>query len=545
MKSFRIPKLHPLVALASVVGLAAAQMGASCDPEITVGPVVVESVDIVVGTSMPSSVQLDVGGALQLTLTVRDESGRRLDDSEFTAQFSTSNSSVATVSASGSAATVTAHAAGSASITATVAGIPDVLTVEVRPAEDTKVASIVITPNNGVLIVGTPQQFSASLRNAAGVVLAPRPVQWRVTDASVASVSADGLVTPLAPGITGVVASLDGVEESVAMPVRNRVARIEVDPASVKLEVGGTEELDLTFFDAQGVQMSSPDHTRSSSDNSVATIGSSGTVTAVAIGTATITFRADDVVAEVPVTVVGPVTGVSIDPAGATLKVGETQLFTADVQGGADPVVQWSTSDASVATVGDGLVTAMGSGSAEITATVGTFTAKATVTVEAGEPVTLVLNGAFRTIKRLVDGETETFMNTAVAGDHEENGDRSLQAFVTFDLTGAAGGALQGATLRVRSGAEEGNVAGLGTLHVELASGYALNEGALASNAVPVASGDSFDATVDVTALVRPAVEAGASSVILRLRWSALENGNGEIDYLEFTPQPLTLQIVR
>lgn len=88
-----------------------------------------------------------------------------------------------------------------------------------------------------------------------------------------------------------------------------------------------------------------------------------------------------------------PVTGVSVDPTTATLTVGQTQALTATVTpaDATDKVVSYSSSAESVATVSSaGVITAMGAGTATITATThdGSFTASCTVTVEAAVAVT-------------------------------------------------------------------------------------------------------------------------------------------------------------
>lgn len=70
------------------------------------------------------------------------------------------------------------------------------------------------------------------------------------------------------------------------------------------------------------------------------------------------------------------VTGVKVTPANLTLVIGETSKLDATVEpaDATDKTVTRSTSDASVATVADGLVTAIAEGTATISATAGDFT---------------------------------------------------------------------------------------------------------------------------------------------------------------------------
>ena len=129
----------------------------------------------------------------------------------------------------------------------------------------------------------------------------------------------------------------------------------------------------------------------STSKSSVVTV-KNGVVTAVGVGTATITAKAGDKTATCTVTVVIPATSIVLDNTTATLLVDETLTLEATVNPDdtTDKVV-WSTSDASVATVEDGVVTAVAVGTAIITAKAGNKTATCTVTVDVPEGIEEVL----------------------------------------------------------------------------------------------------------------------------------------------------------
>ena len=77
-----------------------------------------------------------------------------------------------------------------------------------------------------------------------------------------------------------------------------------------------------------------------------------------------------------------PLSGVTLDQATLSVPAGETATLVATNQPkGAAGTVAWSTSDATIATVKDGVVTGVKKGTANIVATVGTFTATCAVTV--------------------------------------------------------------------------------------------------------------------------------------------------------------------
>ncbi|WNX84407.1 leucine-rich repeat protein [Agathobaculum sp. NTUH-O15-33] len=129
-----------------------------------------------------------------------------------------------------------------------------------------------------------------------------------------------------------------------------------------------------------------------SSDTNIATVDKNGSVTAVAVGTATITAtsRQGRKTAACTVTVLTPVTGVTLHPSELLLytnKEPKTAALTATVEpaDASNKAVSWKSSDTNIATVdGSGNVTAVSSGTATITATTedGSYEAACTVTVE-------------------------------------------------------------------------------------------------------------------------------------------------------------------
>lgn len=119
-----------------------------------------------------------------------------------------------------------------------------------------------------------------------------------------------------------------------------------------------------------------------SSDNSVASVDQKGTVTAVAVGEATITASAGGFSASCSVSVSVPVTSISLDPNLLLLTKGSVAVLTATVSpdDATDKTVQWSSTNPSVATVDqDGRVTAVDAGDAVITASAGGFSASCSV----------------------------------------------------------------------------------------------------------------------------------------------------------------------
>lgn len=180
-------------------------------------------------------------------------------------------------------------------------------------------------------------------------------------------------------GIIEIPYTVQNADINVIQPVNS----ISLNKETTELWVNETEKLTVTY-DPQDATTQSV--TWSSSDNSVATVTPDGTITAVGKGTATITAKTSNAKEDkCEVIVKQPVTGISLNKNTLELEKGETETLTATVLPGnadGDKTVTWSSSAESVATVENGVVTAVGKGSATITAkTANGIEAKCSVTV--------------------------------------------------------------------------------------------------------------------------------------------------------------------
>ena len=177
------------------------------------------------------------------------------------------------------------------------------------------------------------------------------------------------------------------------------VTSVSLDKDTMNLTEGSTATLTATV---EPDNASNRSVTWSSDNESVATVNATGEVTAIGAGTATITVTTADggktATCEVTVTAATvPVTSVELNKTETTLTVGERETLTATVEpnNATDQNVTWSTSNPSVATVENGVVRAVGRGTAVITVTTadGDFTADCTVTVRSGVTVALPASG--------------------------------------------------------------------------------------------------------------------------------------------------------
>ncbi|MBR1822121.1 MAG: leucine-rich repeat protein, partial [Clostridia bacterium] len=197
-------------------------------------------------------------------------------------------------------------------------------------------------------------------------------VTWTSSDPSVVDVN-DGLVTALAPGVATVTATVGSATASVEVRTFARATGFEL-PDEVWLAARDTVTLAVTDIVPAGAELSL---TWASSDSSIATVDESGLVSGRKPGDATVTAVTEyGVTRQCAVHVCYPVTAIALDPASATLSVGETLALTANVtartQSLVNHLVTFTSSDDTVATVDQsGLITAVDAGRATISVTSG------------------------------------------------------------------------------------------------------------------------------------------------------------------------------
>src|SRR5207244_1707849 len=194
----------------------------------------------------------------------------------------------------------------------------DTATITVVPAA---VASVKVTPAVVSLLVGAAVQLTANTTDSAGNLLSGRSISWSSSVAAVASVNGSGLVTSVAQGSATITATSEGQNATAAITVMIvPVASVAVAPATASLQVGQTVQLTATPKDSAGSALTGRPVTWTTSNGSVATVNTSGRVTAVAAGTATITATSEGKDGSAAVTVkLVPVASVGESPAPATV----------------------------------------------------------------------------------------------------------------------------------------------------------------------------------------------------------------------------------
>ena len=332
----------------------------------------------VTGVSLDkTSLSMVAGETQKLTATVLPSNA-----TDKSVIWSSSNTSVATVSSSG---VVSAKAGGNSVITVTTNDGGETATCSVTV--NVPVSSVTLSNTSLTMSEGDTRTLTATVSPSNAT---DKSVTWASDNVSVATVTSSGVVVAKSVGTAIItVTTNDGAKKaSCAVTVKPRVTGVTLDNSSISLAVGTTQTLTATVQPSDAVDKSV---TWSSSNTSVATVSSYGTVTAKAVGTAVITVRTNDggktATCSVKVTPVS-VTGVSLNKTSLSLFVNdsETLIATVSPSNATNKSVTWSSSNYSVANVNSaGQVSAVAAGSAVITVTTsdGAYKATCSVTVKA------------------------------------------------------------------------------------------------------------------------------------------------------------------
>lgn len=377
----------------------------SCAPEVIVSPP--EPGTVTVSVAATSILQ---GATTQATANATDSRGRVLTNEPRT--WSSSNATVASVSATG---LVTALTAGNTEIRATVLGRTSGAALTVLP----RVVRVAVTPASDTATYADTVRFTGSAFTSGNVAMPTAPITYSIAAAgsSLAAVSTTGLVTPVLQFDTvtrfvTVVATSDTASGTAVLRLQKLpIDTVVVTPASASRVAGQTQQFAAQPRRANGTNLTDRVVAWSSSNTSIATVNSTGLVTAVAAGTATISATSEGRVTAATITVTNvPVQTVEIvlpqttTPLTAlSLGNGRSQQMNAILKDASGTVltgrtVTWSSSATSVATVSaSGNVSAVAaSGSSTITATSEGQSASFTLTI--GNPVSSVTIPASATL---------------------------------------------------------------------------------------------------------------------------------------------------
>ena len=246
-----------------------------------------------------SSTNLSMNVGTSKTLTVTYNPSNTTDGKTVT--WKSSNTSVATV-LNGK---ITAVAPGTATITAICGSKTATCTVTVKQP----LSSIMLSSTTLSVNVGASQTLTVTYNPSN--TTDSKTVIWKSSNTSVATVS-NGKITAVAPGTATITVTCGSKTATCKVTVEKITTEIAISTKKLSMDVGGKNT--LSVLDDTGATVNNKDVVWKSSNNSIATVSSSGVVTAVSDGTVTIYATTAD----------GKVT----TSCEVTVKVAETEIIT-------------------------------------------------------------------------------------------------------------------------------------------------------------------------------------------------------------------------
>ena len=340
------------IAVGKATVTAATGNGLNASVEITVLPKVPTGVTISAPFTCPA-----VGSCMMLAANVTPA------DASPEVAWSSSDESVLSVSAEGLARAVSV---GTATITATTVN-------NLKTTMDIHV----FAKNPGDVSIDMPgSRRSIMISTSIGLTAAVSPsdscqtVTWSSSDEKIISVRSDGIINGVSAGMAKITAKacngLTAVIEITVVPIDVFAVTVTAPSQSISL---GTS---MTLTETQSPAGADWPVTWSSSNSNILSVNSSGVVTAVSAGKATITAKTGNGAKgsiEITVLDLAP-TGISISAPGAELEAGLTLTLSASLTPkNANLPITWASSDPGVLTVdAGGIVRGIREGTATVSA---------------------------------------------------------------------------------------------------------------------------------------------------------------------------------
>lgn len=248
-------------------------------------------------------------------------------------------------------------------------------------------------------------------------------VTWKTSDATVASISAAGLLTAVKQGSVTVTATVGAVTGSASITVGQPVLKSLTVTGSSSVALGATEQLAAQgLYSDQSTQTLTSQVSWQTSDNTVATIAASGLLSTAKVGSVTVTATMGSVSGNMAVTVSVPaIATIRITPSSFSVAAGQTKQLSASAvysDGSVQDVTAqaaWGSSATSVMRVtAAGLATGVSQGSATLSATVGSITGTANGSVSAAVLNSITVTPSSASVAM---GQTQAFTANGIFSD--------------------------------------------------------------------------------------------------------------------------------
>jgi|GEM_PF-3405831 len=319
---------------------------------------------------------------------------------------------------------------------------------------------------NIITVNGFPLEFNSDWRGEDpgrntffGVLEVPVPIEYLKTNNVITSTLLNqNTYTNVSIQVWDM--SVDPGRSDGTTPVETvSVTGVNVSPTSGAVDKGATTSLTASTVPANATNQFM---TWTSSQPEIATVDANGLVTGVNLGTTTITIKTTDGNFEATAQItVNPaalidVTGISVSPTSRTIFVGQSIQSVATIlpEDSSNKKVNWLSNNSAIASVdSSGLITAISTGVAIITATTddGEFKATTTITVTAAGNSLIIQAEDYTSTGGAFDG-FQTFVANGITGTNfnqtgdwaeysiniAEGGDYQVDYFLGTSVNGAA-----------------------------------------------------------------------------------------------------------
>lgn len=364
---------------------------------------------------------------------------------------------------------------------------------------DLLVSGISLNQNAATLAEGNSLQLTATVSPANA---SNKTLTWESANPEIASVDANGKVTAIKQGSTIItVKSTDGsnITAQCELTVVKLVDGISINITTATLTEGQSLQLEAAVTPELATNKTIE---WSSSNESVATVSSTGKVTAIAKGSAVITAKSTDgsnISAFCNVNVIKLVSGIVLSETEMTLNEGQSATLTASITPDLanNKTLAWASSNPAVATVNqDGKVTAVSKGTAIISAK---STDGSDISASCTVNVVKLVSGIVLSETEITLNEGATSQLSAIVSSEANNKTllwaSSNEAVATVSQDGLVTAFMKGSAVITAKATDGSNVSASCTVNVvKLVTGIVLNETELTIN-----EGQSAQITATVT----------------------------------------------
>lgn len=163
-----------------------------------------------------------------------------------------------------------------------------------EPTSNGSVKSVKLSASGKTIQAGETSEMTVTARDSVHHLIVGRPTTWETRDSTIVTVSADGGLTAIADGIAYVVATVEGIADSAAIHVIPRVSFVVALPQGFTVLIPNRLQMSVLLQDSTHTAIPGTvlgGTTWTVSDVTKATIGPTGLLQSVGVGSLVVTAR--------------------------------------------------------------------------------------------------------------------------------------------------------------------------------------------------------------------------------------------------------------